>query len=218
VTLCNIHPGEEWRTVPGASRYEVSDRGRFRKDGGDPTVGRPHNRGYRQVSYTRDDGRYVTRTVHTLLLEAFRGPCPPGLESCHLDDVPTHNCLENLERNTHPVNVRQRMENHPAAPPKTKRICVMCRERPVTRGGKRCHECVVWLGEQAAGEYLHKGRSILEACDELDYPSAEGLQRLAERYGGYGVPPLPADDLDDYAGQHLTWLQRVTVFATGWRR
>lgn len=36
------------------------------------------------------------RRVHRLVLEAFVGPCPPGMECRHLDDDPRNNRLDNL--------------------------------------------------------------------------------------------------------------------------
>jgi hypothetical protein len=42
--------------------------------------------------------------VHTLVLEAFVGPCPPGLECCHEDGVRTNNTLRNLRWDTRPAN------------------------------------------------------------------------------------------------------------------
>jgi HNH endonuclease len=40
--------------------------------------------------------RRLTRKVHNLMLEAFVGPCPPGMECRHLDGVRNHNVLSNL--------------------------------------------------------------------------------------------------------------------------
>ena len=46
------------------------------------------------------------RGVHTLVLEAFRGPCPPGMEACHFPDPDkSNNHLDNLRWDT-------RSENH----------------------------------------------------------------------------------------------------------
>lgn len=38
--------------------------------------------------------------VHRLVLEAFVGPCPKGMEACHNDGNPRNNCLENLRWDT----------------------------------------------------------------------------------------------------------------------
>ena len=44
------------------------------------------------------------RTVHKLVLLAFVGECPPGMEVRHLDGNPTNNCLSNLVYGTRSQN------------------------------------------------------------------------------------------------------------------
>ncbi len=95
--------------------YEVSDKGRVRRvtpnPHGDGTwpgkILRPakQSSGYLTVTLSKH-GRGHTRTVlvHRLVLEAFRGPFPPGMESNHLDSRKTHNILRNLEFRTHKNN------------------------------------------------------------------------------------------------------------------
>ena len=63
-----------WYPVAGVPGYEVSDRGRVRR-------GRllllPQWRGsYLRFRLRQSDGRYVWRTAHSLVLEAFVGPRP----------------------------------------------------------------------------------------------------------------------------------------------
>ena len=52
----------------------------------------PQSKGHCVVSI----GRKNTRFVHRLILEAFVGPCPEGMECRHLDGDPGNNRLENL--------------------------------------------------------------------------------------------------------------------------
>lgn len=48
----------------------------------------------------------VNRLVHMLVLEAFVGPCPVGMEACHFPDRnPTNNQLCNLRWDTHVNNL-----------------------------------------------------------------------------------------------------------------
>lgn len=97
---------EEWRPVLGCeSSYEVSNLGRVRSvdrvvnftDGrvrpykGKELKLKTSPYGYHLASI---EGRW--RFVHRLVLEAFIGPCPPGMECRHLDDNKTHNRLPNL--------------------------------------------------------------------------------------------------------------------------
>lgn len=46
------------------------------------------------------DGVKETRIVHRMLLEAFVGPCPTGMQACHNDGNPTNNTLTNLRWDT----------------------------------------------------------------------------------------------------------------------
>lgn len=46
------------------------------------------------------DGKWANRRVHRLVLEAFVGPCPEGMQGCHNDGNPENNALENLRWDT----------------------------------------------------------------------------------------------------------------------
>jgi hypothetical protein len=204
---------ETWKSVPGFGFYEASDKGGIRSV--DRTIGgrnlrgvvlrpRVSNKGYLLVNLTDDDGVKRTRTVHTLVLETFAGPCPPGQEACHEHDDPLCNWWpEELHWGTHPQNVTERMRNRPAAPrpPVPERYCIRCQHQVVHGGGRRCHDCVVDIGHQAAA-MLAEGRSLAEICQALEYPSEEGAAKLAVEYGGYVPSPPPA---------HPRPLQRVTA-------
>lgn len=109
---------ENWLPVPGWPAYEVSDLGRVRSV---PRVvrcrnGTPHTvrarirktggSEYPQVCLSNtSQGEVAVARVHTLVLTAFVGPCPLGMECRHLDDVKTNNRLSNLRWGT-------RSENH----------------------------------------------------------------------------------------------------------
>lgn len=99
---------ERWLPVVGwVGFYEISDRGRVRSlarrvrhyaGGTRAQYGRimkqsPKN--YPQVDLRRDGTRNVTY-VHRMMLLAFVGPCPEGMETRHLDGDPSHNSLDNL--------------------------------------------------------------------------------------------------------------------------
>jgi len=63
-------------------------------------------RRYLLVSLRADEGRgkLIQRYVHRLVLEAFVGPCPPGMEGCHNDGNPLNNTPSNLRWDTHAAN------------------------------------------------------------------------------------------------------------------
>lgn len=50
------------------------------------------------------NGKRSTFCVHRLVLEAFVGPCPPGLECCHGDGNPANNFVSNLRWDTRKNN------------------------------------------------------------------------------------------------------------------
>jgi len=116
---------ERWRSVPGyEGLYEVSDQGRVRSvqrvvqrsNGVTQTIRervlRPQrNRKHLNVTLHGQNGITQTPLVHRLVLEAFVGPCPPGQEACHWDDVGDNNKLSNLRWGTPAENQRDKVRN-----------------------------------------------------------------------------------------------------------
>lgn len=104
---------EQWKGIPGwEGEYEVSDQGRVRslerfvqRTSSPQRVGQrilktpPGTHGYPRVNLARA-GKYVQRTVHSLVLESFTGPCPPGMEALHRNGVRTDCRLANLKWGT----------------------------------------------------------------------------------------------------------------------
>jgi hypothetical protein len=104
---------EEWRDVVGAAGlYEVSNLGRVRKDGGRVMATQRVSKddAHRRARLTIADKR-VKRLVHVLVLEAFVGPRPLGMESCHDDDDPENNALSNLRWDTSLGNKQDAQRN-----------------------------------------------------------------------------------------------------------
>jgi hypothetical protein len=108
---------EQWRPVVGHPGYEVSDLGRVRSldrivEAKGATGGPrrykgqmlnpgPSNFGHLSVVL----GRHKTRMVHTLVLEAFVGPRPKGMDGCHGPGGTQDNRLENLRWDTRSNNI-----------------------------------------------------------------------------------------------------------------
>lgn len=98
---------ETWLAVLGwEGYYEVSSAGRirskvrlcratygWRKYGGGEVTPIPGTRGYLVVNLSRPGTRKQV-FLHKLVLEAFVGPCPEGLEACH-DNGVRHDCRRN---------------------------------------------------------------------------------------------------------------------------
>lgn len=102
---------EQWLPVVGfEGYYDVSSHGRVRslprrKCRGRILKPQPLPAGYLQVNLSVSNVRY-TRSVHTLVMRAFEGPCPPGEEVRHLDGNPANNRRSNLAYGTHDENAQ----------------------------------------------------------------------------------------------------------------
>lgn len=113
---------EQWRRIDGFPDYEVSDRGRVRshrRGAARVLAARPKsaaptrrtNLPYLTVALYGDAGRR-DRDVAPLVLEAFVGARPEGMEVRHLNSNPQDNRLSNLawgtkQENTDDKNVRR---------------------------------------------------------------------------------------------------------------
>lgn len=99
---------ERWRAVVGfEGLYEVSDLGKVRNSRTgyvlSPFTGRD---GYPRIRLPRaGEERRKNWAVHRLVLAAFVGPCPDGMEGCHKDGDRSHNGLDNLRWDTHAGNM-----------------------------------------------------------------------------------------------------------------
>lgn len=106
---------EIWKPIPGYEEcYEVSNLGQVKScDRAAFTIGGSTRRvrerilkrsfdkdGYPVVSVSNGLSAQVTWKVHRLVLLAFVGSLPEGLESLHADGVPTNCALSNLSYGT----------------------------------------------------------------------------------------------------------------------
>lgn len=129
---------EAWRKIPEFPNYEASNKGRIKSLDhvtiymrGDrparmtkkgkvltPTVSQRGASGrglHLRVSITGADGKQRLRSVHSLVMAAWRGPRPPGSVIRHLDDDYRNNNLRNLRYGTHRENTMDAVRNgkHP---------------------------------------------------------------------------------------------------------
>jgi hypothetical protein len=112
--------GESILPISGFPGYLVSDHGRvystWQSSGRGATTGGPlrplrpvRASGRVQVSLRRS-GAQVSRRVHVLVLTAFVGPRPLGMQACHFPDRDTaNNHLSNLRWDTHARNQADRI-------------------------------------------------------------------------------------------------------------
>jgi hypothetical protein len=181
---------EEWRMVPGASRYEATAGSpgvpaEVRNMAGRIIATGRNNRGYPTVTLSTDDGKRGPVLKHIVVLTAWRGKRPLGHQGCHLDDDPDHCWLSNLVWGTPAENEAHKAANGNAAPPKPSYPCLnapQCDGKSL-HPGKRCTSCVHQAGIDIA---VRLGRR-------------ENLQAIADEYG-FGV-----DWAWRLACQHGSW-------------
>lgn len=104
---------EGWRPVSDvrfSCLYEVSNFGRVRRsvDGVNTHAGKllaplRNASGHLRVCLNARNPS-VRVMIHRLVLEAFVGPCPSGMEACHNDNDPSNNRVENLRWDTRSNN------------------------------------------------------------------------------------------------------------------
>lgn len=205
---------EGWRPVAPMdgctfSGYEVSDKGGFRsvdrKSGnrnlkGKVLATKPHEDGYRMMAIRCDSAdpahdRRHTYSAHRVVLYTFAGPPQPGQEACHSPRGKAFNWWpEGIRWDDRAGNIADLAEQglgangrpfpRPKPPPAP---CIRC-GGPVTKGGRRCHDCVVEIGREAA-DLLRAGVKLEDANEQLGYANAVYLHNLAVKYGGWGQCP-----------------------------
>lgn len=104
-----MEQNQEWRWVPGyEGHYQVNADGQVRrwlrrhKRFGPPLRGFV-NYGYRLVNLSRN-AQASQQRVHRLVMAAFVGPCPDGMNVCHNNGNRLDNRLANLRYDTPRAN------------------------------------------------------------------------------------------------------------------
>lgn len=124
---------EIWKPVVGFEGwYEVSNYGRvksLRRMTNPSTTGRQRSVPEKMLKFDQNirdrhfraplsrGAKTQKFLVHRLVLMAFVGPCPPGMEGCHNNGNPIDNRLENLRWDTRSANTLDKVRHgtHPHA-------------------------------------------------------------------------------------------------------
>lgn len=114
-------PGEAWKPCPRHEGYEASGFGRVRsfwtrvgrlyEIGAEPRYLIPNGRRYLHVTLRTATGKRQHADVQCLVLEAFVGPRPPGLQACHADGNKHNNRLSNLRWDTPSANTLDKWDH-----------------------------------------------------------------------------------------------------------
>lgn len=154
---------ERWIPVVGwEGYYEVSDRGQVRSvdreivrsDGqvrrfkGKVLSPGTNRHGYPMVALSRP-GKSKTMKVHRLVLHAFVGECPKGMEACHNNGVRADASLTNLrwdtpsnnqlDRRKHGTDHQVRKTHCPQGHEYTSENTKVIPSRPTARYCRQCH-------------------------------------------------------------------------------
>jgi len=122
---------EIWKPVVDWPEYEVSNLGRVRslprnirnriKPG---RILKPEIKRYKTgrpvaccVALARGRSHTKATRIHRMVLAAFVGPCPDGMQGCHNDGNPLNNSLENLRWDTRESNRNDMIRHGTYVPP-----------------------------------------------------------------------------------------------------
>ena len=150
---------ELWLPVVGfEGEYEVSDQGRvrsFQKKSPKILKPGPTSTGHLTVAL----GRGNSRTVHSLVTEAFVGPCPPGEEIRHLDGNEKNNRLANLKYGTRSRNGLDKKWHRGASTYKLTPSDVLLIKQGLDAGVSGANLAVLFDVSQAAISSIKLGRT-----------------------------------------------------------
>ena len=188
-----------WAPIPGLEgRYEASDAGLIRsldrvietQRGSRQLRGRvlrPARLGNSNHQHVVLEGR-ANRTVHSLVLEAFVGPCPPGMEARHADDDATNNNISNLSWGTRSQNSHDSIRN----------------EKHFHAGLTHCkrgHELTPENTQQHGDGSANSGHRTCLACRrERQAIYKAGRQLIPEGFCPNGHPKIPENRLPNGPG------------------
>ena len=94
-----------WKNIIGFPKYEIDTLGCvwswYRLEYLKPRM----SMGYNRLRLYKN-GKGYNKLVHRLVLEAFEGKCPDGMEACHNNGNKIDNRLENLRWDTRSNNIK----------------------------------------------------------------------------------------------------------------
>jgi hypothetical protein len=112
---------ESWKPIAGyTGLYLISDAGRVKSCTKEAPAGRIRQpkvmrqelspEGYPTIRLSKG-GHKTRHNVHRLVIEAFRGRCPEGMECRHIDGNPANNNIGNLKWGTRSENMQDAVQH-----------------------------------------------------------------------------------------------------------
>lgn len=189
---------EQWLSVVGwEGYYEVSDRGRVRSVDrvitdvtgkakrlrGKVLVLSTSKRGYVFTNLSRDAGD-TSLYVHRMVLTAFVGPCPEGMECCHGPGGTSNNTLSNIRGDTKAANAADQLiqgtnwqSNKTVCPRGHRLIAPNLVEWQAAIGRRSCQACV--LAHACCNNRRRHGRPVPDFKEEADHRYRQIMSGLA---------------------------------------
>lgn len=108
---------EIWKDVPSLlGHFQVSNLGNVRRIICRPVKGCSNSHGYKQISVHAPGHKKHTRTVHSMVAEAFYGERPDGAHIAHWNGDRADNRVENLRYATPKENIGDDRRRHDTLP------------------------------------------------------------------------------------------------------
>lgn len=100
---------DNFRPIPGHPGYHVSASGEIYSSKSSKIMSLGWCGKYLQIAFTNLGDKKVYRyLVHRLVADVFIGPCPDGMEVCHMDGNPHNNNVNNLKYATRKENAQHK--------------------------------------------------------------------------------------------------------------
>ena len=158
---------EQWLPIRDWPKYEVSTLGRVRR-GARILKPWPNVKWGRLMVGLSDGNRKKCAYVHILVLEAFVGLRPAGMEACHFDDDFTNNAVENLRWDTHSANMHDAVRNGRHWARKEGGYWPAKKERPLMANRRQAPVDVVEYHSSLIEEAAEARQQILKDIGEAD--------------------------------------------------
>lgn len=204
---------EQWASIPGVSRYEWSDKGRWRSSASGKilSIG-VNNSDYGVVKPVRDsDGKQVSKPIAYMVIlahhPAFRGlpEFPDGMETRHnpaVGDKMFNAYPEGIWPGTKEQNAGDKDPQDPQFECRNFATC----GNMVHNEGRRCASCVEAVGREAAA-MLDAGANLMTVAERFGYTGPDWVFKLAVKHGRFEGTKAAA------LAQHPSIAQRVRLRA-----
>lgn len=159
---------EIWLPIADSELHEISNFGRVRSKRCGILKGYEKRQNGKVVCVTVNLGRGKNRRVHHLVLEAFVGPCPDGMEGCHEDGDPRNNRLENLRWDTRLSNQQDSIRHG-------------TKSAPPVHLGEAHHNAALTENDVRAIRLIEEYRGVLVDLAERYSVSHQTIRRVRHR-------------------------------------